>query len=79
MQASSGAGAPSETVNGADCGFNSRKYNIYLFIFPFRRSSIEAKRGVELRHSTHAMPSEFVSLYNLCTKKFTPESCFVKV
>ena len=40
-----------------DCGFDFhlRKWNAYL-IFSFLRSGFEAKRGVELRHSTGNKP-----------------------
>ena len=54
--ASCGAEAQNVTAKLNGCGFDphSRKLNVYLikFYFHFLRSGVEAKRGVEFRHST---------------------------
>ena len=55
FEATRGAAAQSVTVKPTGCGFDphSRRRNIYLkFIFPILRSGVEAKRSVELCHST---------------------------
>ena len=53
--ASRGAAAQSMTIKPTGCGFDphSRRWNFYLkFIFPFLRSGVEVKRGVEFCHLT---------------------------
>ena len=50
-----GAAARGVTAKPTGCGFDPhlRKLNIYFkFIFPFLRSGVEAKRGVEFCQST---------------------------
>ena len=53
-EATRGAGAQSVTVNVTGNGFDpqSWKLNIYLHLY-FHFFAVEAKRGVEFRHSTH--------------------------
>ena len=58
IEASRGAGAHSVTVKSSGCGFGPHCRSIaemkYLFtlMFSFLRSGVEAKSGVEFRHST---------------------------
>ena len=54
FEASRGAVAQSVTVKPTGCGFDphSRRWNIYLNLFPFLRSDVKANRGVESCHST---------------------------
>ena len=51
LKASRGTRAQSVTVNAIDSGFHphSKKWNIF---FHFLCSGVNAKRGVEFRHST---------------------------
>ena len=54
IEASRGAGAQSVTEKLTGCGFEPRPEEMkYLFIFLLLRSGVEAKRGVDFRHSTH--------------------------
>ena len=56
IEASRGAGAQSVTVKSTGCEFDAhskRKKYLLTFIFSFLRFSVEAKCGVEFRHSTH--------------------------
>ena len=54
IKASRGAAARGKTVKPTGCGFDpdSRRWNIYFNIFPFLRSGVEVKCGVEFCHST---------------------------
>ena len=54
VEASRGAGAQGLTVKPPGCGFDPHTEVKYLlkFIFPFLRSGVEDKRGVEFCHST---------------------------
>ena len=49
VEASGCAGAQSVTVKTTGCGFDPHP-TLFLFIFSFLRSGVEAKRGVEIRH-----------------------------
>ena len=53
MEASRSAAARGGTVKPTGCGFDppSRRH-LLKFIFPFLRSGVEVKRGVEFCHST---------------------------
>ena len=53
-EASRGAAAQSVTVKPTGCGFDPLEEMKYLlkFIFPFLRSGVVAKRGVEFCHLT---------------------------
>ena len=57
------------------CGLEEIKY-LFKSIFSFRRSSVEAKRGVEFRHSPlnasriHLIPSAYSAVFgHRCTVK----------
>ena len=53
-EARRGAAAQGVTVKPTGCGFDPHEEMKYLlkFIFPFLRSGVEVKRGVEFCHST---------------------------
>ena len=51
VEASGCAGAQSVTVKTTGCGFDPHP-TLFLFIFSFLRSGVEAKRGAEFCHST---------------------------
>ena len=52
IEASRGAVTQSVTVTLTGCGFDPHTKYLFTFIFSFLRFGIEAKRGVEFRHST---------------------------
>ena len=52
FEAYRGAGAQNVTAKSIGVWISTRGHIYFTFIFSFLRSSVEAKRGVEFRHST---------------------------
>ena len=54
VEANRGAEAQRLTIKTTNCGFDRLEETKYLikFIFLFLRSGVQAKRGLEFRHST---------------------------